>query len=149
MTADAPIAISRLIPSHESFGLVMAFLMEGGGYETANFGPLARSVAAQLRFGHHAAAFAGTEFVGYSGVVPVEPAQAERWLEDGGELVAVQSAAANHCAFALSVAATVDRRAVLPMMRALRDAHPGARVYFRRDYRGTRIPRKASLRNRG
>ncbi len=139
------VRLTRLPASHESYGAVMALLMENGGYETANFGPLARAVAAQVRDGTHLAAFAGNRLVAYAGALPVQPDAATDWLRDAGELQMVDVAGGRASAITLSVVCTnvpgVGRRLLL----AFRHMFPGARAVFRRDYGGRRPARKAQV----
>jgi hypothetical protein len=139
------IRFTRLPASHESYGAVMALLMENGGYETANFGPLARAVAAQVRDGSHLAAFMGNRLVAYVGALPVRPDAAADWLRDAGELQIMDVAETRATTVTVSVICTnvpgVGRRLLL----AFRHMFPGARVVFRRDYGGRRPARKAQV----
>lgn len=137
--------IRKLPANHDSYGLVMALLMENGGYEGARFGPLARAVAAQVRDGTHLAAFAGGRIVAYAGYLPVQSASAARWLEDAGDLEIAENGAASADTFCVSVVCTNQPGLARLLLLALRRGRPRARVIFRRDYADARPSRKAAL----
>lgn len=139
-----PIEFRRLPASHESYGLVMALLMENGGYETARFGPLARAVAAQVRDGTHCAAFMEKQIVAYAGYLPVDTANAQKWLRDEGELDITGAVAGSQQSFTVSVVCTKLPGLARRLLLANRRLHSGATIVFRRDYADGRA-RKARV----
>ncbi len=131
--------------SLESFGAAVDFLARRAPFSTNQVGPFIRAVRRQVLRGEHVAAFDGEKLVAYAGWLPTMRAEAEAWLQDGGDLRPADHGAD---AVALTIVAADDPGLTLGLMRAAREINPGLKVFFKRSYAdGSRAARKSRVQN--
>lgn len=140
--------ICQLPPTFESLGLVADLLAGESSFDDLEFGPLIRTLSAQIGERHHVCAFRGKRLVGYCGILPVLQAQARRWLRGDGQLEPAARGAAD--AVALTVVAVREAAALRPLIRFCRQGFPQTQVFFKRNYADKkRKSRKSTVFNRG
>jgi hemolysin-activating ACP:hemolysin acyltransferase len=142
----ARLEFSQLPPTFESLGVVIDLMSESAAFDHFEFGPLIKTISAQIAQRHHLCAFDGPRLVGYCGFLPVHEGQAMRWLK--GEAALEEAPAGKGDAVALTIVAVRQRHALLPLLRFCRRGFPGMRVFFKRSYaRATRGARKSTVMN--
>jgi hypothetical protein len=126
----------------EALGLVLSFICRSSPYAEFRAGKIIAAVQHQLSTRSHLCLVEGERMVAYAGWLPVNAADAERWLTGEHTLQPVPSETAD--AVALTIVSTAGRRHVPQLIRACRTLVPQQNIYFKRDYAG-RAARKAKL----
>jgi hypothetical protein len=134
MKAPADCDVRRLPPGYEALGLVADFLSRGAPYDTFPARTLVQALKTQIAGGNHIAAVRDGTLAGYAGWVPVREENGEAWLAGKAELEPIPAADAE--AYALSIVRIEDPALTWALIRAVRNAVTGHRVFFRRDYAG-------------
>lgn len=141
---SGPVRIIQLAGTFEAFGMVVDYLSRTQPFSSFELGAFAAAVRNQLGQGHHFAAMAGSEMVGYAGWLLTSDAVARAWVESNGPLLRLPAEQAT--AAALTTVAVTDPAATLRLIRGARELNKGKRVYFKRGSEGQdRPPRKSSV----
>jgi hypothetical protein len=142
-----PYNLRKFKPNFEALGLVLEFLSRQPPFAGFILGHLMPAVRHQIAHGHHVCAFRGETLVGYCGWLPIGRDVGEQWLR-GGELRPGSGAEAD--AVALTIVRTDEPAALRHLIRACRNAEPGKRFFFKREYaNGLRRTRYQSIRDIG
>ena len=135
--------IRHLNASFATFGAVIGFQAGMEPFARYDLGNFARALEFQLSKGTNVAAIAGNRLVGYCGWLPTTHEIAAAWVDGAGQLT---SAGADADAVAVTVVACREPSALAPLIRRIRQANPGRRFYFKRQYADLgRRPRKTSV----
>lgn len=134
-----PLSLGRLPRSFEALSLLLDLLAEDRFFGQEPLGRMMKVVKSQVAAGTHVAAFRGKRLIAYGGWIYVTPENGRAWMAGQAALKPLEPKAlaglpAEERAAALTVVATRERDAVLPLIRRLRDAHRGYRIFFKRDY---------------
>lgn len=90
----------------------------------------------QLKYRTNATALINGKIVAYAGWIVVNEADAERWLEEGGEIPFPDWKNGN--AAIVTITVTDHKRFLLPLMRAISDRCAGKKVYAIRSFQDGR-----------
>lgn len=132
----------QLKPSMEALGIVLSFICQSSPYAEFRAGKIIAAVQHQLSTRSHVCLVDGERMVAYAGWLPVNAADAERWLDGEHSLQPVPSDSTD--AVALTIVSAAHRRHVPQLIRACRTLVPQRTIYFKRDYAG-RAARKSKL----
>jgi hypothetical protein len=129
--AEVGYEIRQLRPTHESLGLLVAFLSATAPFSEFRSRVLVRALQQQLERRHHVCLTRGGRFAGYCGWLLTSREIGDRWLNDEGELTPVADDLAD--VVACTIVCCPDRRDVLPLIRQARARNPGRLAVFKRD----------------
>lgn len=148
----APPTVARLPRSFEGLALLLELLAEDAFFGQEPLARMMKVAKAQVGHGTHVAAFRDKRLIGYAGYILVRPENGEAWMNGQAALQPLEPKLAlalppDQRAGALTVVATRERDAILPLLRKLRDSYRGYRVFFKREYLpGGREERKRTVR---
>lgn len=137
--------IRQLRPTHESLGLLVAFLGTVPPFSEFRSRVLVRALQQQLERRHHVCLMQGGRFAGYCGWLLTSRDISDRWLKDEAELSPVADGLAD--VVACTIVHCPERQHVLPLIREARARNPGRLAVFKRDRASG--DRKAAVRNMG
>ena len=128
------IAIIRLAPSFEAFGLVLDLLASTEPFRSFDLETLSAAIKRQLADSHNLAAMQGDRIVGYAGWILTTSADGAEWVENRRRIHPIAEEDAD--AAALTVFASEDAGATKRLIRGARELNKGKRVFFKRSYDG-------------
>ncbi|MCX7350557.1 MAG: hypothetical protein NTZ54_13885 [Alphaproteobacteria bacterium] len=144
-TAPPKPQVSQLKPTMEALGVVLLFICRSAPYAEFRAARIIKAVQHQLASGCHVCLIENERLVAYAGWMPVDLAEAERWIEGGANLHPVPSSSTD--AAALTIVSVRSQREIPQLIRACRKEAPQTKIFFKRDYVGGRA-KKSSVTDR-
>ena len=137
---------SRLKPSNEALGTVVAYLAREAPFSAYRSGRLVTAVKYQLSSRNHVCLLSDDVLLAYAGWLPITQVVGEQWMRDEATLAPVETEQAD--AVALTVVSVTSKEYLIPLIRACRKLNPGLRVFFKRETGAAGRTRKANVLNR-
>ena len=137
--------ISQLKPTMEALGVVLSFICRSSPYAEFRAAKIITAVQHQLSTGCHVCLIEDERLVAYAGWLPVDEAEAERWIEVDTNLHPVPPAMTD--AAALTIVSVRSSREITQLIRACRQRATQRKIYFKRNYAGGRV-RKSKVTDR-
>jgi hemolysin-activating ACP:hemolysin acyltransferase len=128
--------VSQLKPTMEALGVVLSFICMSAPYAEFRAAKIIKAVQQQLSSGCHVCLIEDDRLVAYAGWLPVDVAEAERWMEGNTNLHPVPSSSTD--AAALTIVSVHSPLEIPQLIRACRKRAPQRKIYFKRDYSGGR-----------
>jgi hypothetical protein len=99
------------------------------------------ALKAQIAQGHHIAAVRDGTLIGYAAWLPIHSQNGEDWLAGRAEFTAAPPGEAD--AIAVTIVRAEEPGVARILMRRIRDTSGGRRAFFRKDYVGRELERRA------
>jgi hemolysin-activating ACP:hemolysin acyltransferase len=141
----APLLVSRYGDPAAALGAACHLLARLEPYAGYGFGPVTRTLAAQIKRGHYLFVRRERTTLAYAGWALCRDDVAERWISGDG--APDFAACVEGPAVVLVVVASVEATATRRLIRAARELAPGRRIYFRRAYEDGRSARPGTVAN--